>query len=121
VVAEHFLTVRFDDLWKSVDDRLHRLADAEEMVVEDPEILNGTPVIRGTRIPVYSVASLFDAGTPTKEVLEMYPRLTESQVELASIYAKAVPQRGRPKRRDYPTGTKLLSVTRGSLKTRIAG
>jgi uncharacterized protein (DUF433 family) len=121
VVAEHFLTVRFDDLWKSVDDRLHMLADAEEMVVEDPEILSSTPVIRGTRIPVYSVASLFDAGTPTKEILEMYPRLTESQVELASIYAKAVPQRGRPKRRDYPTGTKLLSVTRGSLKTRIAG
>ncbi|MBW4039261.1 MAG: hypothetical protein HIU91_10370 [Acidobacteria bacterium] len=45
VVAEHFLTVRFDDLWKSVDDRLHRLADAEEMVVEDPEILSGTLVI----------------------------------------------------------------------------
>jgi uncharacterized protein (DUF433 family) len=121
VVAERFLTVRFDDLWKSVDDRLHRLAEAEEMVVEDPEILSGTPVIRGTRIPVYSVAALFDAGTSIQEILEMYPRLTAAQVELASIYAKAVPQRGRPKRKDYPAGTKLLSVKRGSLKTRIAG
>ena len=121
VVADHFLTVRFDDLWKSVDDRLHRLATAEEMVVEDPEILSGTPVIRGTRIPVYNVAALFDSGTPIKEVLEMYPRLTEAQVELASIYAKAVPQRGRPKRREYPAGTKVLSVQRGNLKTRIAG
>lgn len=121
VVADHFLTVRFDDLWKSVDDRLRRLANAEEMVVEDPEILSGTPVIRGTRIPVYGVAALFDAGTTTKEILEMYPRLTKAQVELASIYAKAVPQRGRPKRKDHPAGTKLMSVTRGSLKTRIAG
>jgi uncharacterized protein (DUF433 family) len=98
VVGDHFLTLRFDDLWKSVDGRLHKLVDAEEMVVEDPEILSGTPVIRGTRIPVYSVAALFDAGRPTKEILEMYPRLTEAQVELASIYAKAVPQRGRPRR-----------------------
>jgi uncharacterized protein (DUF433 family) len=88
--------------------------------VEDPEILSGTPVIRGTRIPVYSVAALFDAGTPTKELLEMYPRLTEAQVELASIYAKAVPQRGRPKRIEFPAGAKVVSVTRGHLKTRNA-
>jgi hypothetical protein len=51
----------------------------------------------------------------------MYPRLTEAQVELASIYAKAAPQRGRPKRRDYPAGTKVLSVKRDNLKTLIAG
>jgi hypothetical protein len=43
-------------------------------------------------------SALFDAGTATPEILEMFPRLTEAQVALASIYAKAVPQRGRPKR-----------------------
>ena len=43
------------------------------MVVEDPEILRGTPVIRGTRIPVHDVASLVDAGTPLQEILEIYP------------------------------------------------
>jgi hypothetical protein len=42
-------------------------------------------------------------------------------VELASIYVKAVPQRGRPKRREYPAGTKVLSVKRGNLKARVAG
>jgi uncharacterized protein (DUF433 family) len=60
------------------------------MVIEDPEILSGTPVIRGTRVPVHSVAALFDAGTSVTEILEMYPSLEESQVELASIYAKLV-------------------------------
>jgi hypothetical protein len=54
-------------------------------------------------------------------ILKSYPSVTESQVELASIYVKAVPQRGCPKRREYPAGTKVLSVKRGNLKARIAG
>ena len=56
-----------------------------------------------------------------ERILKSYPSLTESQVELASIYAKAVPQRGRPKRTEYPAGTKVLSVKRGNLKARVAG
>ena len=120
-VDDHFLTVRFADLWKSVDGRLRKLMAAEEMVVEDPEILSGTAVIRGTRVPVQIVAALFDAGTPMDRILKSYPSVTESQVELASIYVKAVPQRGRPKRSEYPAGTKVLSVKRGNLKARVAG
>jgi uncharacterized protein (DUF433 family) len=57
------------------------------MVVEDPEILRGTPVVRGTRIPVHDVASLVDAGTPFQETLEIYPSLTPSLIGSASIYA----------------------------------
>jgi uncharacterized protein (DUF433 family) len=120
-VDEHFLTVRFADLWKNVDDRLERLIAAEKMVVEDPEILGGTPVIRGTRVPVHRVAAIFDGGTSMERILKSYPSLTAQQVELSSLYAKAVPQRGRPRRSDFPAGTKIQSVTRGKLKSRIAG
>jgi hypothetical protein len=49
-VGEHFLTVHFSDLWRAVDGRLRRLSEARRMVAEDPEILSGTPVIRGTRV-----------------------------------------------------------------------
>jgi uncharacterized protein (DUF433 family) len=94
---------------------------AEKMVVEDPEILGGTPVVRGTRVPVHMVAAQFDAGTPIERILKSYPSLTEAQVGVASVYAKAVPQRGRPKRREFPAGTKVLNVKRGSLKSGIAG
>ena len=72
-------------------------------------------------MPVHTVAAQFDAGTPMERILKSYPGLTKAQVELASVYAKAAPQRGRPKRREYPAGTKVLSVKRGSLKYRIAG
>jgi uncharacterized protein (DUF433 family) len=102
-------------IWEDVDRRLSQLKDAQQMVVEDAEILRGTPVIRGTRIPVHDVASLVDAGTPIQEILEIYPSLKPSQVGLASIYAKANPQRGRPRRRNFPTSL-TVSVSKKRLR-----
>ncbi len=51
------------------------------MVVEDPEIPSGTPVIRGTRIPVHDVGAQAEAGVPIKEILDTYPGLSAAQVE----------------------------------------
>jgi len=59
------------------------------------------------------VAAQFGAGTPIGRILKSYSSLTEAQVEFASVYAKAVLQRGGPKRREYPVGTIVLSVKRG--------
>ena len=108
--------VLLSSIWEDVDRRLSQLKDAQQMVVEDPEILRGTPVIRGTRIPVHDVASLVDAGTPIQEILEIYPSLKPSQIGLASIYAKANPQRGRPRRRNFPT-----NMTVSASKKRLHG
>ena len=107
--------VLLSSIWDDVDRRLSQLKDAQQMVVEDPEILRGTPVIRGTRIPVHDVASLVDAGTPVQEILEIYPSLTASKIGLASIYAKASPQRGRPRRRSLPRNL-TVSVSKKRLR-----
>ncbi|HEX3941956.1 MAG TPA: DUF6094 domain-containing protein [Acidobacteriaceae bacterium] len=107
-------------IWEDVDRRLSQLKDAQQMVVEDPEILRGTPVIRGTRIPVHDVASLVDAGTPVQEILEIYPSLTPSKIGLASIYARANPQRGRPRRRSFP-GSLTVSVSKKRLRSSSIG
>ena len=78
---------------------MDRLEEAREMVVEDPEILSGTPVIKGTRVPVHRVAASFNAGAPICEILKDYPSLKEArQVELAVIYARAFPAPKRSKR-----------------------
>ena len=119
-VGDHNLTIRFSDLWKEVDGRLRSLTEARQMVVEDPEILSGTPVIRGTRVPVHDVAAQLDAGVPMERILRSYPSLNASQVELASIYAKAAPQRGRPRRLSIPGATRI-SVTKMRLRNTRAG
>lgn len=119
-VGDHFLTIRFSDLWKEVDGRLRILSEAREMVIEDPEILSGTPVIRGTRVPVHDVAVALDAGTPMERILRSYPSLNASQVELASIYARAFPQRGRPRRLSIPGATRI-SITKKRLRNSTLG
>ena len=119
-VEDQSVKVAFSSIWKAVDARLSQIRKARQMVVNDPEILAGTPVIRGTRIPVYHIATLFDSGTPVDQILKSYPSLESWQIELASIYARALPSRGRPKRAAVPAGAKLSSVKK-QLRTYLIG
>jgi uncharacterized protein (DUF433 family) len=120
IVEDHSITVCFFDIWKGVEERLHQLMRAREMVIEDPEILSGTPVIKGTRVPVYDIAAAVDSGTPKDRILKSYPSLKDWQVELASVYAKAVPPRGRP-RRVSSAGRPQGSITKKRLRTSLSG
>lgn len=89
-----------------------RLAKAREIVVEDPKILGGAAVIKGTRAPVYDIAASANAGLSIEEIKEDYPSVSEDQIKLAILYAKATPLRGRPKASDrsvrHPTSTRKV-------------
>ncbi len=119
-VVDHSVTVHFSAIWEGVDSRIHQLMKARQMVIEDPEILSGTPVIKGTRVPVYDIAAAFDLGTPVDRILKSYPSLEAGQIELASVYARAVPPRGRPKRTASPGGVKV-PVTKERLRNSSIG
>lgn len=91
-------------------ERLDRLAKARDLVLSDPAILDGTPVIRGTRVPVHSVAGTYvDEGADG--ALAAYPNLDEDTVELAKLYADTHPPRGRPKTR-FPNRTTVVHTRR---------
>jgi uncharacterized protein (DUF433 family) len=110
LVRDEFLTIDLETFWNDVEESLERLQAARAMVVSDPEILSGTPVIRGTRVPVYAVAASFQSGIPIERILKAYPSLQPAQVELAAMYAEANPQRGRPRSRTaLPPGAKILT------------
>lgn len=68
----------------------------DAIIVEDPEILGGTPVIKGTRLSVHAIRGRLDGGETTETILEDYPYLTREMVEAAAIYAKSHPLVGRP-------------------------
>ena len=77
---------------------------------EDRQILDGTPVIRGTRIPVYDVAASVAAGLSPERIRAAYPGLDGRTIELAAIYAEATPPRGRPRRPvGLVPGTKVIA------------
>jgi uncharacterized protein (DUF433 family) len=93
--VEDFISLRVEPLLRRLTEGLERLEEARAMVVEDPRILGGEPVLRGTRIPVHQVAVLANTMTE-EEVLEGYPTLRREQLEAARLYARAYPQQGRP-------------------------
>ena len=58
----------------------------EEIVVRDLRIFHGTPIVKGTRIPVLNVLGALMDGVDMKEVNDHYPDLTEDQVVGVLVY-----------------------------------
>ncbi|MDX6529583.1 MAG: hypothetical protein QOH41_1873 [Blastocatellia bacterium] len=46
----------------------------------DPEILGGTPVFKGTRVPVETFFDYIQGGEPLSEFLEDFPTVCQEQV-----------------------------------------
>jgi uncharacterized protein (DUF433 family) len=61
-----------------------------DRVVSNPAILNGKPVIVGTRIPVSLILNLLAHGYDVERVVQAYPTLTPDDVTAALLYAAAV-------------------------------
>jgi uncharacterized protein (DUF433 family) len=95
------LFVEFKSARRKVESQLKQLARVEEMVVSDPEIMHGTPVFKGTRIPVDLVADMLAQGATAEEILEGYPTLSKEKIAMAPLYMRAFPRRGRPSRRPW--------------------
>jgi uncharacterized protein (DUF433 family) len=55
-------------------------------IVRDPEIVGGSPTIRGTRVPVRAVACLWRATQDRDLIMRNYPHLSGDDVEAALRY-----------------------------------
>jgi uncharacterized protein (DUF433 family) len=64
---------------------------AEDAIVSGPEILDGMPVIKGTRVPGYDLAASAKAGIPQRRILAAYPTVKEHHLGLAGASARSVP------------------------------
>lgn len=56
----------------------------------DPEIMSGTPVFNGTRVPIYILFDYIEGGEPLSEFLKNYPSVSHEQavsvLDLAEKY-----------------------------------
>lgn len=60
----------------------------EPRIVVDPQVHFGQPCIAGTRIPVYCVLELVEAGIPFNEIVtQYYPDITVEDVKACIRYA----------------------------------
>ncbi len=63
---------------------------AANVVVRDPEILGGTPVFRGTRVPLQNLLDYLEGGETLDEFLDDFPTVTRETAIAALEQAKTL-------------------------------
>ncbi len=58
------------------------------LIVRDPKVMFGTPVIAGTRIPARTIAGYVHAGYSTEQIRNEFPFLTEQQIKVALKFSR---------------------------------
>ena len=76
------------------------------VVHSDPEIMGGTPVFVGTRVPFQTLLDYLEAGDPLGEFLDDFPTVTREQAIAALEQARERPLR--------PCAFCLMSACRGA-------
>lgn len=51
----------------------------DKLINKDPEILSGTPVFSGTRVPIRILIEYLEAGDRLDDFLESYPTVSRKQ------------------------------------------
>jgi uncharacterized protein (DUF433 family) len=112
---DEILTLRFPESvsWKvhfqfvSVDvqpfihaalERSREVAQAKALVATNAEVMGGTPVFAGSRVPLDVILSSLAKGITLDRLKMSYPFLTEVHIQAAEVYMSVHPPRGRPRR-----------------------
>jgi uncharacterized protein (DUF433 family) len=59
----------------------------KKLIISDPKIMMGKPVIAGTRITVEMILEKLSAGETVEQVLEAHPRLTNEAIRASLAFA----------------------------------
>jgi uncharacterized protein (DUF433 family) len=63
------------------------MATGSRLIVSDPTVMMGKPVIAGTRITVELVLEKLVAGETVDQILDAHPRLTREGIQAALAFA----------------------------------
>jgi uncharacterized protein (DUF433 family) len=66
------------------------MRSANGVVVRDPQILGGTPVFRGTRVPFQALLDYLEGGQTLDEFLDDFPTVTREAAVSALELAKSL-------------------------------
>ena len=63
---------------------------SNEVIVKDRDILGGTPVFRGTRVPFQALLDYLEGGQTLDEFLDDFPTVTKDAAVAALEFAKSL-------------------------------
>ena len=64
------------------------MTTANNVICRDPEVLGGTPVFRGTRVPFQALIDYLEGGQTLDEFLDDFPTVTREAAVHALEHAK---------------------------------
>jgi uncharacterized protein (DUF433 family) len=70
---------------------LRENSNVAQAITKYPEIMNGTPVFRGTRAPVQTLFDYLEGGETLEDFLEGFPTVSRSLAVEALEEAKQLP------------------------------
>jgi uncharacterized protein (DUF433 family) len=59
----------------------------KQLIVSDPNVMMGKPVIAGTRITVELILDKLSAGETVEQILDAHPRLSREAIQAALAFA----------------------------------
>jgi len=60
-------------------------------IIRDPEILNGTPIFKGTRVPIRVLIESFESGDSLDDFLENFPSVSRNQaIEVLELAIESI-------------------------------
>jgi uncharacterized protein (DUF433 family) len=95
VHISHGQTVDVSPFVESATQRARAVDRAEAAVETSIDVMDGTPVFKGTRVPVDVVTASLDKGIPFERIRASYEFLTPELAEAAKVYQLVHPRRGR--------------------------
>ena len=60
------------------------------IITKDPDVLGGTPVFRGTRVPFQALLDYLEGGQTLDEFLDDFPTVTREAAVLSLEHAKSL-------------------------------
>ncbi len=66
------------------------MASPDSVITRDPEVLGGTPVFRGTRVPFQALLDYLEGGQSLNEFLDDFPTVTREAAVQALEHAKSL-------------------------------
>jgi len=59
----------------------------EQLIISDPHVMMGKPVVTGTRMAVELILEKLAAGETVEQILDAHPRLTREAIQSALAFA----------------------------------
>ena len=66
------------------------MASSDNVITRDPDVLGGTPVFRGTRVPFQALLDYVEGGQSLNDFLDDFPTVTRETAVRVLEHAKAL-------------------------------